>query len=100
MYEGQSLGGGMTTQNAGCLEGGVDVSFIVIIETLPEVVKLSLEEKRQLADELFDEVEGSTHNELRPVIVALLNARMEQYQRDPSSAKPWSEVRKAINLSS
>ncbi|MFT4641120.1 MAG: hypothetical protein ACI8T1_004456 [Verrucomicrobiales bacterium] len=63
----------------------------VILETLPEVKKLSLEEKRQLVDEM----EGSTHEQLRPEIVALLNERMDHYRKDPSSARPWSEVRKS-----
>ncbi|MEZ5329297.1 MAG: addiction module protein [Verrucomicrobiales bacterium] len=70
----------------------------MILESLPEVQKLSPEEKRQLADELLDEIEDGNHGELKPDVVALLNERLEDYGKDPSSARPWSDVRKAIGL--
>ena len=72
----------------------------MILESLPEVQRLSAEEKRQLADELLDEIEGGNHERLKPEIVALLNKRLEEYRQDPSSARPWTEVRESIGLRS
>lgn len=64
----------------------------MILERFPELLKLSEDERIQLSEELSDTVfldEPVTD----PLIVAELERRMEEYRRDPSLGKPWSEVR-------
>ncbi len=67
----------------------------MILERFPEIEKLSPEERWTLYEEL-----GKTLFEdepvTDPVIIAELERRMEQYRRDPSTAKPWSEVKEGL----
>lgn len=59
----------------------------MIAEKIPALKQLSIEEKWMLANELIDEVED--HQEAIPVapeIVALVQRRFEEYERDPSTA--------------
>ena len=67
----------------------------MIIERFPELLNLSDEERIQLSDELTETVfidEPVTD----PEIIKLLEARQAEYRRDPSTARPWSEVRKEL----
>jgi putative addiction module component (TIGR02574 family) len=67
----------------------------MIIERFPELMKLSEEEKWQLSCELTGHVfidEPVTD----PEIIAELDRRWQEYLRDPSTARPWSEVRKEL----
>ncbi|MEA3213682.1 MAG: putative addiction module component [Chthoniobacter sp.] len=67
----------------------------MILERFPEIQKLSPNERLQLYSELGDTLfvdEPVTD----PVVIAELDHRWAEYQRDPSSAKPWSEVRKQL----
>jgi len=67
----------------------------MILERFPELLKLSETERLQLLTEL----RGTLFSDevlVDPVIVAELERRMEEYRRDPSIARPWSEVRKEL----
>lgn len=64
----------------------------MILERFPELMKLTPDEKQQLCSELggtFFVDEPVTDPEIR----AVLERRMEEYRRDPGSARAWSEVR-------
>jgi hypothetical protein len=68
----------------------------MIIERFPELLKLTEEEKRQLRSELgaalfLDEPVTD------PEVIAMLDRRWQEYLRDPSTARPWSEVRKELH---
>lgn len=65
----------------------------MIIERFPELLKLSEEERRQLSAELagFSFIDEPVTD---PEIIAALDRRWQEYLRDPSTARPWSEVRK------
>ena len=70
----------------------------MILETLPNVEKLSLEEKLVLAGELWDQVTAAP--ELFPVdpdTVALLENRYSEWQHSPSGAVSWEEFRKQFS---
>ena len=65
----------------------------MIIERFPELEKLTQEERALLCAELGGIIyidEPVTD----PIIIAELARRWEEYLRDPSTAKPWSQVRK------
>jgi len=68
----------------------------VIVEQLPEVQRLSPERKLALAAELFEDATDCTAEEPDPEIVKLLEERLAEFQSDPASASPWSEVKARI----
>jgi putative addiction module component (TIGR02574 family) len=65
----------------------------MILEHIPEVQRLSADEKWKLIDELWNELLPSAEIEPRPEIVALLDQRMREYRADPSLGRPWAEVK-------
>jgi putative addiction module component (TIGR02574 family) len=65
-------------------------------ERFPEIAALSLDEKRELMDELWEEVYGSETGQPDPATVALLKERWEQYEADPSTAITLEEFRKRL----
>ena len=68
----------------------------MIIERFPELLALSDEEKWQLSCELNGHIfldEPVTD----PEIIAELDRRWQEYLRDPSTARPWSEVREELH---
>ena len=73
----------------------------MILETLPQIARLSPVQKLTLAGELWDEV--TAMQELFPVCpetVALLESRYADFQRDPSRAMPWSEFKNQFESAS
>lgn len=68
----------------------------MILETIPEIQKLSSEEKLQLANELWEELEKLDDSSIDPAIIELLESRMAQYRDDPSTARTYEEVKKDI----
>ena len=67
----------------------------MIIERFPELLKLSEDERWQLSCELSGHAfidEPVTD----PAIIAELDRRWQDYLRDPSTARPWSDVRKEL----
>jgi len=73
----------------------------MITELLPGFEKLTREQKWLLVEEvqqqLLAEEEDTTMQEpLRSEIVRSLEAKIKEYEADPSLASPWSEVRKRL----
>jgi putative addiction module component (TIGR02574 family) len=65
----------------------------MILDKVPAVQQLSRDEKWELIDELWQQLLPPPDHEPRPEIVALLEARMKEYQQDPSQGSPWSEAK-------
>lgn len=68
----------------------------MIVEEYPELQQLSPERKLALAAELFEDVTDCTAEEPDPEIIKLLENRLAEYEKDPSSGSPWSEVKARI----
>ena len=69
----------------------------MILERVPQVKAISLAEKVQLYDELWQELE--THFNRLPVseeTIAAMDRELEEYRRDPSTGSTWEEVRARI----
>ena len=58
----------------------------------PEFVRLSQDDKLAYIERLYDIVDAEGV-ELTEEQRALLDERLRQHRADPSSARPWSEVR-------
>ena len=69
----------------------------MIAETIPQLKKLSTEEKLLLAGELWDEAAALQDGwEPDPEFVAGLQQQLEDYRRDPGSARTWDQVKANI----
>jgi len=69
----------------------------MILGRVPQVKAMSLAEKVQLYDELWQELE--THFNRLPVseeTIAAMDRELEEYRRDPSTGSTWEEVRARI----
>lgn len=69
----------------------------MIVETIPEIGRLSAEEKLTLANELFEELDCGEDAPIDPAIVQLLEARMEHYRKHPATARSWEDVKKDLS---
>jgi putative addiction module component (TIGR02574 family) len=65
----------------------------MILDKMPDVQRLSRDEKWTLIQELWRELLPNEDHEPRPEIVELLDARMAEFQRDPSAGSPWAEAK-------
>jgi len=71
----------------------------MVKERYPELATLSLDDKWLLVAELEDEImasDASNEEPLKSEIAAKLEERYQDYQRDPDSARTWSEVRQKM----
>lgn len=69
----------------------------MILERLPEVLKLTKAEQAELYGELGDLLaQDGAWDELSPEVVAELDRRMDEYRKDPSTGRSWEEVRARI----
>ena len=68
----------------------------MIVDEYPELQRLSPERKLTLAAELFEDVTDCTTEKPDPEIIKLLDDRLAEYEKDPSSGSPWSEVKARI----
>jgi putative addiction module component (TIGR02574 family) len=71
----------------------------MIAEQIPGVKELSLQEKWLLANELWDEVEE--HQQELPTsaeIMAVVEERFADYERDPSTAISLEEFKRRFQL--
>jgi len=69
----------------------------MIAERIPDLQKLTLQEKLALAGELWDEI--ATSEECLPPRqdhVRLLEERLAEYKRHPENVAPWEEVKQRI----
>jgi putative addiction module component (TIGR02574 family) len=69
----------------------------MIAEAIPQLKRLSTEEKLLLAGELWDEAAALQDEwEPDPEFVAGLQQQLEEYRRDPGSARTWNQVKANI----
>lgn len=71
----------------------------MIAEQIPAVTELSLQDKWLLANELWDEVEE--HQEelpSSPEIIAIVEQRFAEHERDPSTAMSLEEFKRRFRL--
>jgi|GEM_PF-758887 len=62
----------------------------MILETIPALRQLTVEQKMRLSWELADEVSKSSAT--TPEMMALLDQRLDAYEADPSAVKTTDEV--------
>lgn len=63
------------------------------IQLLDEARKLSVPERIELVEAIWDSVHQSQNNiPLSPSQIALLEQRLAAYEADPSAGTPWDEV--------
>lgn len=65
----------------------------MIIEKLPEVQRLSDEDKMALAVELINETTVTDDGEVDENIIAMLYERLEEHRKDPDAVFTWEEVK-------
>lgn len=69
----------------------------MIIERIPQIMKLSPEERAELFCELSEVIsKESLGGDPDVSLVSELNRRWESYLRDAKTAAPWSVVRERI----
>lgn len=69
----------------------------MIAELIPELQKLSLEEKLTLSDELWREVTGAEVGQVDPNLVQKLNRRYEEYVENPDLGISAGEMKRRFN---
>jgi putative addiction module component (TIGR02574 family) len=64
----------------------------------PDFLKLSVAERIQLAEDIWDSIpaEDPAAVPLTPVQLQELQARLDAHERDPSSAVPWEQLRSEL----
>jgi putative addiction module component (TIGR02574 family) len=71
----------------------------MIAEQIPAVQQLTLEEKWLLANELWDEVDARQQElPTSPEIIALVEQRLAEYERDSSTAMNLEEFKRRFRL--
>lgn len=65
----------------------------MIIEQLPEVQKLSHEDKMALAIELINETTATQEEDVDERIVTMLYERLEEYRKNLDAVFTWEEVK-------
>ncbi len=65
----------------------------MILEKVPEVRRLTRDEKWELIDELWQELLPPPVPSSQTGIVAELDARMEEFRKDPALGSPWTEAK-------
>jgi putative addiction module component (TIGR02574 family) len=69
----------------------------MVIETLPELAKLTEDERETLALELLESIRARQQvNEVSPELVAELEARRADFLEHPDKTKTWTEVKAGI----
>jgi len=63
----------------------------MIVERLPEVLALPIEQKELLAEELLSLV--ALEAEKDPALLALLRQRLEEHRAEPETGTRWEELR-------
>lgn len=68
----------------------------MILELLPEVQRLPASQKRQLAEELLAEADGSDEIEIDPAVLEMLDSRLAAFEEDPAAISNWDEVKARV----
>jgi putative addiction module component (TIGR02574 family) len=73
-------------------------TFMPIPATTHEYLKLSVSERIQLVEDIWDSIaaEGSNPVELSQAQMDELHRRVAAHRADPSSAVPWEQVRSKL----
>jgi putative addiction module component (TIGR02574 family) len=67
-------------------------------QTRPDFLSLSVAERIQLAEDIWDSIaaESPESMTLTPDQLHTVQARLEDHERDPASAVPWDQVRSEL----
>ncbi len=68
----------------------------MIFETIPELRRLTPQEKLILASELIGDFSDQPTPELDAAIGELIQSRLKQFEAHPESARTWQDLQKAI----
>ncbi len=71
----------------------------MIVEKFPDIAGLSLEEKRRLMNELWQEISQTVAERPDPAVVELLEQRWRHYEQNPQTAISLEEFRHRIGAS-
>ena len=70
----------------------------MILETIPEVARLTSAEKLLLVSELWDDLAANpTEVPISRQAIAELDRRMAEYRRDPSKTTTWDAIQKRLS---
>lgn len=69
----------------------------MILDTLPAIRQLSSQEKRQLAEELWNDADAQDGEvTVEPAVLELLDQRLAAHAADPQAGSTWEEVRSRV----
>ncbi len=69
----------------------------MILETIPEVSRMTPAQKLPLVSELWDDLAAHPSQvPVSPAQLAELDRRMEDYRRDPSNVTSWEAIQQRI----
>ena len=68
----------------------------MILEQLPDVRRLSNEDKLLLAAELIKDASPMPHEPVDPVLEDLLRGRLEDYLANPEAVSSWEDVKARV----
>jgi putative addiction module component (TIGR02574 family) len=71
----------------------------MIVERIPEISKLTQQDKRLLINELWDDIEELDAGEPNPAVVRILQERWNEFEENPSAAMTLEEFRSRIGVS-
>lgn len=64
---------------------------------LEQALKLPVDDRRKLADDIYESIEQDPDSfELSDEQKAEIDRRLAEYEKDPSIARPWEEVRERL----
>jgi len=67
--------------------------------SLAEALKLSVPERIQLAEDLWDSIAGAPEAlSLTKAQADELDRRLEDYRKNPQAGSPWDEVKRRIQI--
>jgi len=72
---------------------------MTLSELLPAIGRLTLDEKWQFMDELHEDLYAQEPGPAFADLHDLLEARIREFEVDPSLARPWTEVRQRLHAS-
>jgi putative addiction module component (TIGR02574 family) len=62
-------------------------------DVLKELLELTPAERLEVADALYDSVASDELSPLTPEQIEDLERRLTEHEKDPSTGRPWEEVR-------
>jgi len=76
----------------------IDISSMTTSATTAEYLKLSVSERIQLVEDIWDSIAAEASNtvELSQAQIAELHRRVAEHRADPSTAVPWEQVRSKL----